>query len=1344
MQETPHQKNIVHGTIQDNGNVHIGDIIYNISSDFQSGSILFLRLDHAEGNKYVANLSVKSKHSTKGGLARSGEKWCENIELNIPPQLFDDLAKFQAFRRSIDAHTRYRGPDKPNNNTVRAMENKLSEQIFQTFFSGDIGKACKDFIQLLEERRLEELLLVISTDDENITNLPFEMVLPLLFPPKLAEAKKSLAINNFGLVRTKMTSPEAFNMQGKHAAAAPLKMLFITALPENLDERGKMLQIEEEQTRLIQSIGALEATGDNQPKIVIEFLENASLVELDNALRSRQHDIVHISGHGAYRAAENKGVLYFENEDGDEEKITGKELGETLREHACVKLLILSACETAIAGSEGGVTEQAAAFGIPSIVAMRFAVTDEGAKVFTTEFYTQLAKGLSITRALAYAREALHNDIVQRREHAPQILHIAEWFTPVVYQNQAISSLIDKSQPYHLPDNFYPRSSFLKTRNSRLIGEGFIGRKRYRIQMRHAFRAGRHVCLYGLGGLGKTTLAEAFAHNYDNRSHKTIIFRNGSQINEAHILETLNNGFAEINPNLAKQIQQSIDDPQTDVLTKFQLLIDNYLKGRKTIIIFDNVEDVQKDEEGAFQRSIVSKTLSSFLRHLCENTPSDCHILLTTRYKIEDLADVVEHLNLDKMGYAEQYRLLNYSQTLRGIPLQDRDKVYERLDGHPRGYEYLEALLKKDKTFNWQQVSKAETDVFENLLLAKVYERLTESEKAVFQVASVFITRTSLAALEAFNEENESDILPILKSLQEWSLCFLESDGHFEVHRLTREWMRRNVIPTEKVKEWALKAGEFFEEQPTWGDEVLAKHYFEIAEAWQQFADSSFRLQDHYQLIGLYQQALELNQAILEKNVEEKSISIALFNMGAIFRLFGQNDKALELYEASLVIDKKIGNRQGQGASLNNIGNIHTIRGEYDIALRYLEQSLEIAQEIGDRVNEGTYLNNISQIHRVKGDYSTALRYLEQSLEIAQEIDDRQGEGVTLNNISQIYNTKGDHDNSLRYLEQSLDILKEIGDRQGEGVILNNISQIYDAQSDFDTALKYLEQSLAIRQEIGDRKGEGTTLNNISQIYVVKGDYETALQYLEQSLIILQEIGNRKNEGGSLNNISQIYVVKGDYETALQYLEQSLAIRQEIGDRQGEATTLNNIGHIYDAKGDYDTALKCLELSLAILQNIGDRQGEGTTLNNISQIFKVKGDFDTALKYLEQSLAIRQEIGDRQGESVTLNNISSILYENGKVDEAMSYSYLDLQICQEIGDINGMATTMNNMGARFFEQGHLEEAIPLLVQAYQILHKIGSPDVKGAKNYLSAIIEEIGEEKFQEIISKMEENSESP
>ena len=159
------------------------------------------------------------------------------------------------------------------------------------------------------------------------------------------------------------------------------------------------------------------------------------------------------------------------------------------------------------------------------------------------------------------------------------------------------------------------------------------------------------------------------------------------------------------------------------------------------------------------------------------------------------------------------------------------------------------------------------------------------------------------------------------------------------------------------------------------------------------------------------------------------------------------------------------------------------------------------------------------------------------------------------------------------------------------------------------------------------------------------------------------------------------------------------------------------------------------------------RQVEQTDHNNkvllgslhglLGQLLYLSSQFDSALLYYEQAVAIQQEIGNRQGEGATLNNISQIYQAKGDYDTALRYLEQSLGIVQEIGDIAGLATTLNNMGAMLFEQERFEEAIPLLVQAYQIRQQIGSPDAEGTAGYLSAIIERIGEAKFQGIVSKM-------
>lgn len=352
----------------------------------------------------------------------------------------------------------------------------------------------------------------------------------------------------------------------------------------------------------------------------------------------------------------------------------------------------------------------------------------------------------------------------------------------------------------------------------------------------------------------------------------------------------------------------------------------------------------------------------------------------------------------------------------------------------------------------------------------------------------------------------------------------------------------------------------------------LLEHQLGDSEEITVWYDLAFDIVKTLSLHGRYQMAMQRWLQLLLQSDIPKIRGTALGQYGKQLLHIGSYDMALKYLNQSLAIRREIGDRYGEGVTLNNISQVFKAQADYTKALDYLEQSLVIRQEIGDKAGEGATRNNISLIFRVRGDYSRALDYLEQSLVIQQEIGDKQGEGRTLTNISQIYDSRGDHVAALDYLNQSLAIQQEIGDKQGEGTTINNIAAISHAQGNYVQAFGYLSQSLTIQQEIGDKQGEGTVLNNISQIYSVRGDYAMALDYLEQSLAIQQEIGDRAGEGSTLHNISQMYVAREDYTTALDYLEQSLTLRQEIGDKPGMCFTVFNIGHIHLKNKELDKA----------------------------------------------------------------------------------------------------------------------------------------------------------------------------
>ncbi len=1011
MLEATHKNIVYNSAIITQGNIHIGDVSYNISHDFHH-AILFLKLEKTEEEKtWLAQLGIKSKHHTISQLL------FEKVEVNISPTLFTQVATFQEVRRLDEFTFRGLGHITPQN--IQNEEEYLAQQLFSTFFHGDILTVCQDFVSLLEKQKISELMLAVACEDNTIVNLPFEMAIPKFFPEKLNEKRQSLAVNHFGFVRTLETTLESFEMQGKPSHAAPLKLLFVTALPENLSERSKMLEIEEEQKRLIDAIGSFEATG-GKPKLVIEFLDTASLTEINDALHKHQHHIVHISGHGSYNPDTNQGILHLEDDDGKHQEVTGAQLGETLRQHGCVKLLILSACETAIAGN--GVVEQSAMFGIPALIAMRFSVTDEAAKIFTTALYAAIAKGETLTLAIAQAREALWKKVETQRQIAPQQIHLAEWFTPIIYLNQYTEALVNPRESYLLPEDFYPRSDFFKTKNTRLIGAGFVGRKRYLNQLRRYFRRGNQVCLHGLGGLGKTTLAEAFANNYDNHSHQLLIFRGGNQLLEKSILDEL---LAQLekdenaNKNTIRHLKSHLESDATST-EKLQSLITNYLQNRKTILIFDNFEDVQRTEDGEQQRKINSESMREFYQYFCQNTPPNCHLLFTSRYTIADLSGVVTHLALDKMSYAEQYRLSNFSPTLRLISMSDRQEVFKRLDGHPRAFEFLEALLKNDTHLTWENIApslgKTESQVVENLLLSKIYERLSSDEQQLLQMASVFITRTPLTALEYLNPPMST---AMLANLSDWSLCFWDDNQHFEIHRLTREWMIQHKIAPQQRKEWALNAAKYFESQFSWNNLELAKEYYEVAEAWEEFTQASFLLEGRYRYLGFYLKAIQLMKFVLNKNILEKMKGIAYNRIGLNLKEIGQLDDALNCYNKSLRIAQDNKYLSDEGSVLNNIGQLYTDKKKYDIAIDYLKQSLHIWDKIGDLKEQSITLNNLGITLLKKGDYGTALEYFEKSLTLKIEIRDTIGIATVGHNMGVLAFENNDWENAIRFISAS-------------------------------------------------------------------------------------------------------------------------------------------------------------------------------------------------------------------------------------------------------------------------------------------------------------------------------------
>lgn len=232
---------------------------------------------------------------------------------------------------------------------------------------------------------------------------------------------------------------------------SPLRVLVMIANPRDYPT----LDVEREWQRLKEAVINLEQSG----LLEIERLPLPTLGVLQRQLRQNEYHIFHFIGHGGYDERAQDGVLMLEDENGRSRLISGQDLGMILHDAKALRLALLNCCEggrTSSTDPFAGVCQSLVQQGIPAVIAMQFAISDQAAITLSHEFYTALAEGLPVDTALAEARKRIFansNDV--------------EWGTPVLYMRTASGQIFDMddrptSKPT-LAKEIHPVSRLLRT-----------------------------------------------------------------------------------------------------------------------------------------------------------------------------------------------------------------------------------------------------------------------------------------------------------------------------------------------------------------------------------------------------------------------------------------------------------------------------------------------------------------------------------------------------------------------------------------------------------------------------------------------------------------------------------------------------------------------------------------------------------------------------------------------------------------------------------------------------------------------------------------------------------------
>ena len=631
----------------------------------------------------------------------------------------------------------------------------------------------------------------------------------------------------------------------------------------------------------------------------------------------------------------------------------------------------------------------------------------------------------------------------------------------------------------------------------------FLGREEVLKDLRAALVENKDrvaiTTLFGLRGVGKTTLAAAYALHHRGDYLVTWWIR------------------AESDSTLRADL--------VGLAVRFGWAAENEKEGTALATVMDRLRDEGEGILLIFDNAIDADSVEPYFP-----AATDAHILVTsnahawrgiaTQLRIDTWPPAIgaDYLVSRTGRSGERQAALSLSNALGGLPL-----------AHEQAAAYCERLEVALATYR-ERFDKAPAAIlndprdaprtFHNrLTAAKAFTLAIEEAAKLHPAAESLITYAALLApepiplylfsegrekfSEAFASRIENDGLDeAVAALRAFALVEREliADEHYpsiataclRLHRLVREIVNAKGTPDEHSQHWrelirslaTVYPDGVFDDPATWPrarrldaiamDLVLSTK--EIAEdirnEWSFLMDglASYRhrsLGDYAAVRPLLERMLEVAEKL--DGDDHDSTASCLNNLGLLLLDLGDFIGARPYFDRAIAISERVNgvNHPSTAVCVNNLGLFHRTQGEFGAARACYERALGIDEEFyGSEHREvATDLNNLGFVLLKQGDVSGSRECYERALAIREKAlgPDHPETASSLNNLAGLLDDEGDLVGARAYHERALAIREKVTpDHPDTAVILNNLAGIMKAQGDLAGARPYFDRAVAI------------------------------------------------------------------------------------------------------------------------------------------------------------------------------------------------------------------------------------------------------------------------------------------
>ena len=237
---------------------------------------------------------------------------------------------------------------------------------------------------------------------------------------------------------------------------------------------------------------------------------------------------------------------------------------------------------------------------------------------------------------------------------------------------------------------------------------------------------------------------------------------------------------------------------------------------------------------------------------------------------------------------------------------------------------------------------------------------------------------------------------------------------------------------------------------------------------------------------------------------------------------------ALEAFEESLAIARKLDDLPQMGFVFTGIGYVCFERGEFDESMRHFHEALRIGRQSGDLRLVGDASNGIGIIASMRHDFDEAIQYYQTSLCSYVAANEDHYKAQTYLNLGIAYFKKGRAKVADRYYRESL----KISEKCGYTVLMThtylNISELYIWKSNLDKAMEFCEKAFRILHKLDDKWACAEGYKLYGMIYRRQREIPLAEKSFQTSLELSKECNY-------LHKMAEVYC-----EMGLMYREENM------------------------------------------------------------------------------------------------------------------------------------------------------------------------------------------------------------